>query len=88
MKRQFDITEYNRLKQEAAKIETDLRRIRDPLYLRAAPAASTALYMTEKDRLFQQALTSPSVAALDGKPSIAQRLGNFFTAATQKLRPK
>lgn len=84
----FNVTEYNRLKQEAVKIETDIHRLRDPLYLRAAPAASSTLYMTEKDRLFQQALTSPAVAAMDEKPSITQRLANFFDTAAQKFKSK
>lgn len=84
-KANFNIDEYNRLKEEAAKIEKDLRRIRDPLYLRAAPAGSSSLYTTEQDRLFQTALTSPTVAAMD-KPTITQRLSNMFTTAAKKLQ--
>lgn len=89
----FKIEEYNRLKAEAAQIENDLRRLRDPLFLRSAPPASSssALYtvgQTEKDRLFQTALTSPTVAALDAssKPTIRQRLADIFQSATKKLK--
>lgn len=89
----FRIEEYNRLKAEAAQIENDLRRLRDPLFLRSAPptSSSSALFrvgQTEKDRLFQTALTSPTVAALDAssKPTFTQRLANIFQSATKKLK--
>lgn len=89
----FKLEEYNRLKAEAAQIENDLRRLRDPLFLRSAPPASTSsplftVGQTEKDRLFQTALTSPTVAAMDTstKPTFRQRLASFFQSATKKLK--
>lgn len=95
MKAGFKIQEYNRLKAEAAQIESDLRRLRDPLFLRSAPPASTGMQLfkagqTETDRLFQTALTSPTVAALDtsSRPSLRQRLSSIFQSATQKLKKK
>lgn len=90
----FQIEEYNRLKAQAAQIENDLKRLRDPLFLRSAPPASTTPGLfptgqTEKDRLFQTALTSPTVAALDAassKPTFTQRLATIFQSATKKLK--
>lgn len=93
----FQIEEYNRLKHEAAQIENDLRRLRDPLFLRSPPlppvtgSPSSSLFMadqTEKERLFQTALTSPTIATLDAssKPTFKQRLATIFQSATKKLK--
>lgn len=91
----FKLDEYNRLKAEAVQIENDLRRLRDPLFLRTAPPPPTTgpvftVGQTEKDRLFQTALSSPTVAALDAaasnKPTFTQRLANIFQSATKKLK--
>lgn len=36
-KRGFDVDQYNNLKRQLAEVEHDLRRLRDPLYIRYAP---------------------------------------------------
>lgn len=90
----FKLDEYNRLKAEAAQIESDLRRLRDPLFLRSPPTSTpttTTLLTTdqaEKDRLFQTALSSPAVAvdASNQQPPFTQRLANIFQSATKKLK--
>lgn len=89
----FNLDDYNRMKQEAARIENDLKRLHDPLYLRMSPTSSYSIYtagQTEKDRLFQTALGSPTVAALDKQTKttipISQRLAGFFGAAAKKLK--
>lgn len=93
MKSGFKLDEYNRLKSEATRIENDLRRLRDPLFLRSPPSVSTSSTLftaeqTERERLFQTALSSPTVAALDAstKPTFKQRLANVFQSATKKLK--
>lgn len=42
-KRGFDVELYNQLKREAAEVEHDLRRIRDPLYTRYSPTSAPNL---------------------------------------------
>lgn len=94
MKANFQIAEYNRLKAEAAQIESYLHRLRDPLRPGSTVAATafpaTVVPQTEKDRLFQTALTSPTVAAMDAaessKPTIRERLTNMFKSLTKKSK--
>lgn len=42
-KKGFDIELYNQLKREVAEVEHDLRRLRDPLYVRYSPTSAPNL---------------------------------------------
>lgn len=87
-KKGFDVDRYNQLKEEAHKIEKDLQRIRDPLYLRHSPSSSYRLNVSSatnaKDQLFQMALaTNPDSTS---KKPLTERLASILESTAKKLK--
>lgn len=93
-KKGFNIDEYNRLKKEVVEIEYDLRRLRDPLFVRSSPKTSYSTYLSappttaaqHSDQLFQRAMTQPSIAAEAKKLTFTERISNVFQSARSKFR--
>lgn len=94
-KKGFKVDEYNRLRKEVVEVENNLRRLRDPLYLRTSQSGSSySTYLTappttaaqRTDQLFQRALTQPSIAAEAKKQTFSERISNIFQSATSKFR--
>ncbi|XP_055315156.1 calcium uniporter protein, mitochondrial [Sitodiplosis mosellana] len=86
-KKGFDVNRYNALKDEAHKIEKDLQRIRDPLYLRHSPSSSYRLNpsSTTKDQLFQMALATNPTDNTAKKP-LSERLASILESTAKKLK--
>lgn len=42
-KRGFNVDQYNNLKRQVAEVEYDLRRLRDPLYVRHSPSSASTI---------------------------------------------
>lgn len=87
-KKGFLIDDYNRLRQEAHDIETQLRRLRDPLYLRHSPSVGYKLSpsmtpLNAKDQLFQQALTTNEDSS---KRPLSERLASILESTAKKLK--
>lgn len=88
-KKGFDVNRYNQLKEEAHKIENDLARIRDPLYLRHSPSSTYRLNPTSttssNDQLFQMALaTNPNEST--AKKPLSERLASILESTAKKLK--
>lgn len=87
-KKGFDVTKYNQLKEEAHKIEMDLHRLRDPLYLRHSPSASYRLNpttATTNDQLIDMALaTNPG--DISSKKPLTERLASILETTAKKLK--
>lgn len=87
-KKGFDVNRYNQLKEEAHDIENDLRRLRDPLYLRHSPSSSYKLNATipnsASDQLFQMALaTNPDT---NTKKPLTERLASIIESTAKKFK--
>lgn len=86
-KKGFDVNRYNQLKDEAHKIEKDLQRIRDPLYLRHSPSSGyrPSSVTSANDQLFQMALsTNPSENS--SKKPLSERLASILESTAKKLK--
>lgn len=86
-KKGFDVTRYNQLREEAHKIENDLQRLRDPLYLRHSPTASYKLNVSTNDQLINMALaTNPG--DITAKKPLTERLASILQTTANKLTKK
>lgn len=87
-KKGFDVLKYNQLKEEAHDIENDIRRIRDPLYLRHSPISSYKLNPLSKstnDQLIEMAL-STNPAEITSKKPLTERLASILESTAKKLK--
>lgn len=87
-KKGFDVNRYNQLKEEAHNIDNDLRRLRDPLYIRHSPSSSYKLNATSpnsaNDKQFQMALaTNPDNTT---KKPLSERLASILESTAKKLK--
>lgn len=83
-KKGFDLTRYNRLREEAHDIESNLLRLHDPLRLRHSPNAGFKI-TNANDQIIQMALSTK----LDGehlKPTLTERLASIFESTTKKFK--
>lgn len=88
-KKGFDINRYNQLREEAHAIENDLKRLRDPLYIRHSPIAPSKLGTTQQiinDQLFQQAMTMNNPNADSSKRPLTERLASILESTAKKLK--
>lgn len=93
-KQGLEIEKYNKLKQQIADVEYDLRRLHDPLYLRMSPNATNTYtkaglhakhFLRTKSTADTVGLTDPS--SLKATKPFAG-LSEIFAAATKKLKAK
>lgn len=92
-KKGFDVVRYNQLKEEAHGIESDLRRIHDPLYIRHSPTSAgkftslsgLAASGATKEQLIDMAL-SKNPGDLSAKKPLTERLASILQTTAQKLK--
>lgn len=93
-KQGLEIEKYNKLKQQIADIEYDLRRLHDPLYLRMSPNATNTYtkdglhakhFLRTKSLADSIKITDPTTLKAN-KPFAG--ISQIFAAATKKLKSK
>lgn len=95
-KKGFDVVRYNQLKEEAHDIQSDLRRLNDPLYLRHTPTSSSKFTpfsltsastgATTKEQLVDIALNAKNPGELGAKKPLTERLASILATTAQKLK--
>lgn len=83
----FDINRYNQLRDEAFDIESNLRRIRDPMYLRSSPnnfkANQTGSASTNNDIIQMALATNPNETP---KKSFTDSVASIFDSTMKKFK--
>lgn len=87
------MTKYNQIKQQIADLEYDLRRLRDPMYIRMSPTATNGYTTTGLHaKHFGRSKSSPSTATplvdtIPEKPKpFVGGLSEIIGAAVKKLK--